>query len=597
MEVEAEIVETEFAQNGLLETPETYGPPSPVSRPQTPEQDDPLNHDEPSSVLASRILSAPHNSSPPPSVAGSRRYSMSRRPSNLGFHVESVSAHRGSLSPNHLVSPKGDTAPTMDPSADPTTTPPTPRRSTRPRRSVTPFGEDAPPPIPTVVPPLPAMSLRTPSPSPNQRKLRRSRSASPGKSEEIIPRPASPTPNPFLPQEDGLPGPSKPRRSTRTPSPAPKRRKRSRSRSRSPEKTETEDEYLRRTVGSLSPDSTMTLGRLGRLLPSMRASPTRNLYPPLDLTSLAIPTPSPQSPTRVLASSTRLGTPGKAQVSGSTQTPSRMPVQEAVARGHISPMKGVQLLGIPAKTGASSSQGRPQSNALNVQSHESPTRMLSRQPTGGSDVFDISSLTSPTRGQSPTRVLASSSTPRQDSKGKVPMPGGTQSPAKRYPAQLAASFPRPGIAAPSFTSSPSKTSKVRGSSVEPKPSVKAPFPKPRQASAEPHLSSPFKTLTSTMPNRSTLPFPLIPSSSQGFAAIPEESTTTQPKLPSWPKDSTAGTGSKQATSRIPRRNAKPYSRPTTSNVTGRAQNQPRHIQHAESSQTSLRMFSLPIFRT
>ncbi|KAH8833586.1 hypothetical protein DL96DRAFT_447825 [Flagelloscypha sp. PMI_526] len=290
-------------------------------------------------------------------------------------------------------------------------------------------------------------------------------------------------------------------------SPLLENRRRKRSRSRSPGKMSSEEDRLRRQVGSLSPASTFRL----------------DAFPPLDLTLM---TPSrSSSPTRVPASGLQLGSIGKAVASGLETPARRIPVQDAVLKGFISPAKGAQLL---ARPGSSNSPAKPPSgNSLHVQPQDSPTRMLSHPHS--------SNLS----GQ-PTGLVAAS---------------------------------------------PSKPpSRIRAGSVEPKPSFQIATAKKRQLSAEPAF--PPSTNTSST-SRSALPFPLLPSIVRRPEPIAEEpavsldppsstpasstgeksasaSKTLIPTLPSLKITAAPKSSLRQATSRIPRPNAKPYARPTSS---------------------------------
>ncbi|KAJ7709927.1 hypothetical protein B0H17DRAFT_1324739 [Mycena rosella] len=281
---------------------------------------------------------------------------------------------------------------------------------------------------------------------------------------------------------------------------------------------------LQRQLGSLSPGSANVLTQL--LTPS-RPSPVREQeepqQPPFSFSVFPVANPVHTTPARmtspIRASPVRHAkprSPSRIQfqapsVNDPNRTPARrIPVEQAVARGQISPQKGVQLLANNLDAGP-----------------------LSRTP-----VFHIPSQDSPAR-----RVNVA---PPSDSQGKFQ-----------------------GMR---FGSPTRGRSRERSGSVEPRPpwnGIAAAGPSDLGAFASKSRSSPSRSMSAPI-KKGKLPFPLTPSGPDRPAPIPEEKVLSPnadalenptPPPPVLGVIKVPRSVLKQPTSRIPRIGSKPYARP------------------------------------
>ncbi|KAF7338313.1 C3H1-type domain-containing protein [Mycena venus] len=233
---------------------------------------------------------------------------------------------------------------------------------------------------------------------------------------------------------------------------------------------------LQRQLGSLSPGSASLLTQL---LPSSRPSPVREQEEPQPAFSFSVFSANPARTTPVRVSSpvrasperrAKPRSPNRVQFQASSlddpnRTPARrIPMEQAVARGQISPQKGVQLL------------------AKNVDA-----AVVSRTP-----IFHIPPQDSPARRVNVTVVP----------------PSASQS---KYQGMR-------------FGSPTRGRSRERSGSVEPRPpwnaSAATAGPSDLGASASKSRSSPSRSISAPI-KKGKLPFPLTPSGSARPASIPE----------------------------------------------------------------------------
>ncbi|KAJ7774647.1 hypothetical protein DFH07DRAFT_952358 [Mycena maculata] len=294
---------------------------------------------------------------------------------------------------------------------------------------------------------------------------------------------------------------------------------------------------LQRQLGSLSPGSANLLTQL-LPLPTSRPSPVREqeeppqpsfsfsvfpVFNPGQTTSVRMSSPIRASPTR----SAKPRSPNRMQFHPSLNDPNRtparrIPVEQAVARGQISPQKGAQLLTNTADAGPAL-----RTPVFHILPQDSPARRVNAEPlAGGQGKSQGMRFGSPTRGKSGER--SGSVEPRPPWNGS----------AAAGPSDLGAS----GFKS---RSSPSRS-----------------------------ISAPIK--------KGKLPFPLTLSGSDRPPPIPEQeilSPTTNadaPEQPAVPPPTPSGiikvprSTLKQSTSRIPRIGAKPYARPASSDKATKA---------------------------
>jgi hypothetical protein len=227
----------------------------------------------------------------------------------------------------------------------------------------------------------------------------------------------------------------------------------------------------------------------GRMSP-IRASPERNA--------------KPRSPNRIQFQAPSLNDPNR--------TPARrIPVEQAVARGQISPQKGAQLLANTLDAGAAL-----RAPVFHIPPQDSPARRVNvAAPSAGQGKWQGLRFGSPTRGRS-----------RERSGSVEPRPPWNGSATAAGPSDL-------GASASKSRHSPSRT-----------------------------ISAPIK--------KGKLPFPLTPSASDRPAPIPElDDKVLSPNTDAPAPSPVLGiikvprSNLKQPTSRIPRIGTKPYARPAT----------------------------------
>ncbi|KAJ7452446.1 hypothetical protein B0H11DRAFT_2073459 [Mycena galericulata] len=278
---------------------------------------------------------------------------------------------------------------------------------------------------------------------------------------------------------------------------------------------------LQRQLGSLSPSSASLLTQL---LPPSRPSPVReqeepqqpafsfSVFPVVNPTPTTVRMPSPirASPTR----NAKPRSPNRIQFQASTlndpnRTPARrIPVEQAVARGQISPQKGAQLL-----TNTTDAGPAYRAPVFHIPPQDSPARRVNAAiPPLGQGKYQGMRFGSPTRGKS--RERSGSVEPRPPWNGS----------AVAGPSDL-------GASASKSRSSPSRST-----------------------------SAPIK--------KGKLPFPLTPSTSDPPLQISEPPDADPPDQPTLPPLSPVlsiikvpRSNLKQPTSRIPRIGTKPYARP------------------------------------
>ncbi|KAJ7097947.1 hypothetical protein B0H15DRAFT_631934 [Mycena belliarum] len=280
---------------------------------------------------------------------------------------------------------------------------------------------------------------------------------------------------------------------------------------------------LQRQLGSLSPGSANVLTQL---LTTSRPSPVReqeepqqppypfSVFPAAHTTPARATSPmrasparkaTPRSPNRIQFQTPHLNDPNR--------TPARrIPVEQAVARGQISPQKGAQLLTNNLDAGPVS-----RTPVFHIPSQDTPARRVVAPPS------EVQSKWQGTRSGSPTR-------------GKLKERTGSAEPRTPWNATVnTGSSSDIGASASKSRPSPSRT-----------------------------ISAPIK--------KGKLPFPLAPPASDRPAPIPEDKplllTAHLPENTATPASSTLlgiikipRSTLRQPTSRIPRIGTKPYARP------------------------------------
>jgi hypothetical protein len=282
---------------------------------------------------------------------------------------------------------------------------------------------------------------------------------------------------------------------------------------------------LQRQLGSLSPGSA---NLLTQLLPPSRPSPVReqeeSLQPTFSFSVFPVANPDHSTPGRmtspIRASPERNAkprSPNRIQfqapsLNDPNRTPARrIPVEQAVARGQISPQKGAQLLANTLDAGAAL-----RAPVFHIPPQDSPARRVNvAAPSAGQGKWQGLRFGSPTRGRS-----------RERSGSVEPRPPWNGSATAAGPSDL-------GASASKSRHSPSRT-----------------------------ISAPIK--------KGKLPFPLTPSASDRPAPIPElDDKVLSPNTDAPAPSPVLGiikvprSNLKQPTSRIPRIGTKPYARPAT----------------------------------
>ncbi|KAJ7109355.1 hypothetical protein C8R44DRAFT_884402 [Mycena epipterygia] len=294
---------------------------------------------------------------------------------------------------------------------------------------------------------------------------------------------------------------------------------------------------LQRQLGSLSPGSANLLTQL--LTPS-RPSPVREQeepqQPTFSFSVFPVTNPVPATPVRTMspirsspARNAKSRSPNRIQfqapsLSDPNRTPARrIPVEQAVARGQISPQKGAQLLTNNGDTGPSS-----RTPVFHIPSQDSPARRVNvAPPPPNPSKLQGMRFGSPTRGRS--RERSGSVEPRPPWNGTATTAG---------PPDL-------GASASKSRSSPSRS-----------------------------ISAPIK--------KGKLPYPLTPSGSGLTAPIPELSDkalspNAEPPVLSIikvPRLKPQTSNLKQPTSRIPRIGTKPYARPAAKTASDKGDKAP-----------------------
>ncbi|KAJ7449788.1 hypothetical protein FB451DRAFT_737535 [Mycena latifolia] len=378
------------------------------------------------------------------------------------------------------------------------------RRSTRPRRSGTPHAHLVPLPS-SDDEESPARANLTPSSALTKKKRRKGKERDMSPGNEISDSQGESHNGILLPEEDW----------------EIKRRKERGERKRATANG-TSHAFLQRQLGSLSPGSANLLTQL--LTPS-RPSPVReqeepqqtpfsfSVFPVANLVhttpvratspirSSPVRYPKPRSPNRIQFQAPLPNDPNR--------TPARrIPVEQAVARGQISPQKGAQLLASNVDAGPIS-----RTPVFHIPSQDTPARRVAVvPPSDGQGKWQGMRFGSPTRGNS--RERSGSAEPRPPWNGTT----GTAGPSDL------------GASASKSRSSPSRS-----------------------------ISAPIK--------KGKLPFPLTPSGSDRPAPIPEgEIVIPESSAPPAPSPvlgiiKVPRSVLKQPTSRIPRIGTKPYARP------------------------------------
>ncbi|KAJ6630781.1 hypothetical protein B0H10DRAFT_853404 [Mycena sp. CBHHK59/15] len=288
---------------------------------------------------------------------------------------------------------------------------------------------------------------------------------------------------------------------------------------------------LQRQLGSLSPDS---VNLLTQLLPPSRPSPVRELEEPQQsafsfsvsfpqaATSLSPATPvRPMSPVR--SSPVRHATPGSPSkiqfqpggLDDPNRTPARrIPVEQAVARGHISPQKGARLLSNHADVGMA-----VRTPVFHIPPSDTPARRINVvPPTADQGKWQGMRFGSPTRGISRERGGSVEARP--------PWPGATGGSTDL------------GVSVAKSCSSPPRSSSA------PMRKGKLPFPLTSSGSDRPSSISEQNDKDSASVAEVLAHSPGKPPASSALGIIKVQRSNL-----------------KQTTSRIPRIGTKPYARP------------------------------------
>lgn len=216
----------------------------------------------------------------------------------------------------------------------------------------------------------------------------------------------------------------------------------------------------------------------------------------------------------------------------------RIPIEDAIAQGHISPLKGSQLLASNSRAGLDGLH-KP---LLTIPYNDSPARRVPVLPEATTPVvpkkWQGMRFGSPTR--SPSKERSSSVEPAASgaSKGKFRERSGSIPP----PVETSSSLFRTSASGPYSSRETSKPAK--------------------------------------------LPFPLVPSRRDIPSTIPEEQTVDSPTKPSQASYSSPTKSSlKHTTSRIPTRTAKPYAKPHSNLEAGRGKSSRTDMPTTDSSKS------------
>ncbi|KAJ6547543.1 hypothetical protein B0H19DRAFT_998676 [Mycena capillaripes] len=452
--------------------------------------------------------------SPPPSEVegGSSKGKARASPESTPDTAEEQAVANALIFPDALDSApslQADT-PNVDPQPSDNDIPRTPlRRSTRPRRSTTPHAHLVP--LPSSDDESPARTHLTPSSALTKKKRRKGTEGNTA----VVPE----TSNSQRGEADLLNGTS-----SMSEEDWEMKRRRERGERKQAMANGTPRTLLQRQLGSLSPGSA---NLLTQLLPPSKPSPVReqdeSLQPTFSFSVFPVVNPAHTTPVRMTSPirtsperRAKPRSPNRIQfqapsLSDPNRTPARrIPVEQAVARGQISPQKGAQLL-----TNNLDAVGTiPRAPVFHIPPQDSPARRVNvAVPSADQGKWQGMRFGSPTRGRS-----------RERSGSVEPRPPWNGSGSNAGPSDL-------GASASKLRSSPSRSS-----------------------------SAPLK--------KGNLPFPLTPSGSDRPAPIPE----LDEKILSPNTDATAPSpvlgvikvsrsNLKQPTSRIPRIGTKPYARP------------------------------------